>query len=65
MADTAQMAPDRYENVKARAAKILNHRGEPPYTVKTFEDHLLAEEVVVISEFVQFWRPFIVLDGVG
>lgn len=59
------LAPDRYDAVKARAQKILNHRGEPPYTVATFENHLLAEEVLIIGEFVQFWRPFIVLDGIG
>lgn len=66
MADTtaAPLPADTYERVKERARVILNHRGEPPYSIETFEGNLLFEEVVIVSEFVTFWRPFIVLDGI-
>lgn len=67
----ARLAPMTIDQVKASAQRILDLRGRPPYTPKhpefnyiadkaTHEQALSEDELRVISEFVQFWLPFLV-----
>lgn len=48
--------------VKARAQRIVNLHGAPPYTAATVGFELNSDdEIAVISEFVTYWMPFCVL----
>lgn len=57
------------EEVIARAQRILDERGKPPYTPKTFgsefqewypDGFLSEDECAILSEFVYFWLPYLV-----
>ena len=52
-----------YEQVKARAQKILDDRGLPPYTREKHLQHgmnISEAELAVISDFVANWLPQLV-----
>lgn len=55
-----------WDEVVARAQRILDARGAPPYTPATFDsyvpnnlDKVLEDEAAVISEFVYYWLPYL------
>lgn len=50
----------RTEDVKARAQRILDLRGKPPYTKDTFGGQLSEGEAALISDFVHYWMPYLV-----
>lgn len=58
----------RTEDVKARAQRILDLRGKPPYTKDTFGitgqvvniTPVTEDEAAVLSEFVHYWMPYLV-----
>lgn len=65
------LPPMKFEEVKASAQRILDLRGLPPYTRNTENKSALGDvffayacmnddELRVLSEFVQFWLPFLV-----
>lgn len=68
----ARLAPMTMDQVKASAQRILDLRGRPPYKARySYNEsgegpggyHTLEvseDEARVISEFVQFWLPFLV-----
>lgn len=63
----AKLKAMKKEEVLARAQAIANKRGRPPYSQDTFAkregkvliEFLLDEEVEVLSEFVQYWEPYL------
>lgn len=63
MSQPNKLAPMKTDEVIARAQRIFDLRGEPPYDSNTFDTHsgvISADELAVLSEFVYFWRPFLV-----
>lgn len=62
------LEPMKREEVLARAQRILDLRGEPPYKAELFDSEfpewysggVTADEAAVLSEFVHYWRPFLV-----
>jgi hypothetical protein len=61
MADDVEpnkLAPMKREEVIERAQRIFDLRGEPPYTAIP---ELSSDELAVLSEFVHYWRPFLVI----
>ena len=63
---------ETYESVKVRAQRILDLRGRPPYTKESgplgsgsiLEVFPLCQvsddELFILSEYVQYWLPFLV-----
>ncbi len=53
----------KVEDVQARAQRIFDLRGEPPYGMNNFglEAPLTGDEAAIISDFVTYWRPFLTL----
>lgn len=56
------------EEVKARAQRILDIRGTPPYDNRRYitpeqncPNPLIEDELAVLSEFVQFWMPYLTI----
>ena len=66
----AKLPAARYDEVKARAQRILDQRGRPPYTPmvwqQSFDDTpyhrttVSEDEALVLSEFVTYWMPYLV-----
>lgn len=67
----AKLPAEKYEEVKARAQRILDLRGRPPYRVSTFMNvakelngtdivPLSEDEALILSEFVTYWLPYLV-----
>ena len=59
MADKLSSGPS-YSECLARAQHILDVRGRPPYLETSFGPNahsITADELSLISEFVQYWRP--------
>lgn len=67
-----KLSPMKYDEVKARAKKILERRGPPPYTTETYGqskhlgsselvsvDCLIDEEAAVLNDFMAYWMPLI------
>jgi hypothetical protein len=52
-----KLPPMTMEEIEARAQRILNHRGEPPYTNLTSP---IQDEIDIVNEFMHYWRPFLV-----
>jgi hypothetical protein len=48
-----------HDEVKARAQRIFDRWGEPPYKSHFPESALGHDEVAIISEFVTYWRPML------
>ena len=48
-----------HEEVRARAQRIFDRWGEPPYKSHWPDSAMGTEEVAVLSEFVTYWRPFL------
>lgn len=54
----------KWDEVKARAQRIVDTRGKwPPYTKADFDGYVSEDEAAVLSEFVYFWQPYIILRG--
>lgn len=53
------------EEVKARAQRILDLRGMPPYSrYETYSELAVTDdEAALISEFVYFWLPYLDWKG--
>lgn len=69
MTEPAKLPSMKFEEVKASAQRVLDLRGRPPYGSSIGQSHplydefgagLTDDELRVISEFVQFWLPFLV-----
>ena len=67
----AKLPAAKYEEVKARAQRILDLRGKPPYRASTFVNVarelggtdvvlLSDDEALILSEFVTYWMPYLV-----
>ena len=66
----AKLPAAKYEEVKARAQRILDMRGKPPYTPmswqQSFEEApyhrttVSEDEALILSEFVTYWLPYLV-----
>lgn len=69
------MPPMKYEEVKARAQRLLDEYGRPPYTRENFphiydfegsygnHGQLSEDALALISDFVWHWLPFLVEKG--
>lgn len=49
------------EEVKQRAQRILDHRGPLPWQTNGWNYPLIEDEAAVLSEFVQFWMPYLTI----
>ena len=65
----AKLPAAKYEEVKARAQRILDLRGKPPYGGSLGQSHplydedgsgLSDDELLILSEFVTYWMPYLV-----
>lgn len=67
---SGQMPHMSYNEVVARAQRILDVRGRPPYTRESFSlslgfegsfrSEITDDELGVLNDFMTYWNPFVV-----